>query len=31
MSIVGMVFYLSAAGFNPEHLKYNPDTYTWDS
>jgi len=29
-AIVGMVFYLAAAGFNPEHLIRNPDTWVWE-
>lgn len=29
-SITGMIFYLSAAGLYPEHVIYNPVTYTWE-
>ena len=30
MAIVGMVFYLSAAGFYPEHMIRNPGTWIWE-
>ena len=29
-AIVGMCFYLAAAGFYPEHLIRNPDTWVWE-
>ena len=28
-AIVGMAFYLAAAGFEPEHLKFDPAKYVW--
>lgn len=29
IAIVGMIFYLSAAGLNPEHVIYDPNTHLW--
>ena len=28
-AIVGMVFYLAAAGFTPEHLIFDKSTWSW--
>ena len=30
MSIVGMIFYLTAAGFYPQHMIRNEETYLWE-